>query len=60
MVATLHDGFKKAMDDPKFKEFMEKGNFGVAYMDSKQFAQHMEDQTKMFRPLLEKAGLAKK
>ncbi len=60
VVATLHDGFKQAMGDPKFKEFMEKGNFGVAYMDGKQFAQHMEDQTKMFKPLLEKAGLAKK
>jgi tripartite-type tricarboxylate transporter receptor subunit TctC len=60
VVKTLHDSFKKAMDDPKFKEFMEKGNFGVAYMDGAQFAKHMDDQTKMFRPLLEKAGLAKK
>ena len=57
---SIHDGFKKAMEDPKFVEFMDKGNFGIAYMSSQQFQQHMEDQTKQFRPLLEKAGLAKK
>lgn len=60
IVKALHDGFKKAMDDPKFVEFMEKGNFGIGYMNSADYQKFMNDELDKFRPLLEKAGLAKK
>lgn len=60
VVKTLHDSFKKAMDDPKFKEFMEKGNFGITYMSNEDLQKYMEEQTKIFTPLLQQAGLAKK
>ncbi|MDR7867773.1 MAG: tripartite tricarboxylate transporter substrate binding protein [Sporomusaceae bacterium] len=60
VVKTLHDGFKKSMDDPKFIEFMEKGNFGMTYRDSAGFQKYMDEQTKFFEPLLQKAGLTKK
>jgi tripartite-type tricarboxylate transporter receptor subunit TctC len=60
VVKTLHDAFKKATEDPKFVEFMEKGNFGIGYMSSQEMQQYMDEQTKMFQPLMEKAGLTKK
>lgn len=60
VVKTLHDAFKKAIEDPKFVEFMEKGNFGRGYMSNSQMQQYMDEQTKMFQPLMEKAGLTKK
>jgi tripartite-type tricarboxylate transporter receptor subunit TctC len=60
VVKALHDGFKKAMDDPKFVEFMDKGNFGIGYMNSADYQKFMNDELDKFRPLLEKAGLAKK
>ncbi len=60
IVKILHDGFKKTMDDPKFVEFMEKGNFGIAYKDGAAYQKYMEEQTKQFTPLMTAAGLAKK
>lgn len=60
VVKTLHDGFKKAMDDPKFVEFMNKGNFGIGYMNSADYQKFMNNELDKFKPLLEKAGLAKK
>ena len=60
VVKTLHDAFKKASEDPKFIEFMQKGNFGTGYMSNTQMQQYMDEQTKMFQPLMEKAGLTKK
>jgi tripartite-type tricarboxylate transporter receptor subunit TctC len=59
VVKALHDAFKKAAEDPKFIEFMEKGNFGMGYMSNTQMQQYMDEQTKMFQPLMEKAGLTK-
>lgn len=60
VVKVLHDGFKKAMDDPKFIEFMEKGDFGLRYDTGTNFQTFMENETKLLTPLLDKAGLIKK
>ncbi|HYF95266.1 MAG TPA: tripartite tricarboxylate transporter substrate binding protein [Symbiobacteriaceae bacterium] len=60
VVKALHDGFKKAMEDPKFVEFMTNGGFGMGYMSTADFQKFMDDQAKLFQPLLEQAGLAKK
>jgi tripartite-type tricarboxylate transporter receptor subunit TctC len=59
-VKTLHDGFKKGMESAAFAEFMDKGGFGLGYMSAQELGQFMAQQTAMFKPLLEEAGLAKK
>lgn len=60
VVKALHDGFKKAMEDPKFVEFMEKGDFGMRYDTGANFQAFMNNETKLLTPLLDKAGLVKK
>lgn len=60
VVKVLHDGFKKAMEDPKFIQIMEEGEFGIRYDSGANFQRFMNDETKQLAPLLEKAGLAKK
>lgn len=60
VVKTLHDTFKQAMDDPKFVEFMDKGNFGIAYLSSADYQKFIAEQTVLFKDLLTKAGMVKK
>ena len=60
VVKTLHDSFKQALDDPKFKEFMDKGNFGIAYMSSADYQKFIAEQTILYQDLLTKAGMGKK
>lgn len=60
VVKVLHDGFKKAMEDPKFIEFMEKGDFGIRYDTGANFQTFMNNETKLLTPLLNQAGLIKK
>jgi tripartite-type tricarboxylate transporter receptor subunit TctC len=59
-VKVLHDAFKKSLESPGFVEFMEKGGFGLGYMNAEELGRFMAQQTAMFKPLLEEAGLAKK
>ena len=60
VVKVLHDGFKKAMEDPNFVSFMEKGDFGIKYDTGANFQAFMNNETKLLSPLLEQAGLIKK
>lgn len=60
IVKILHDAFKKAMEDPKFVEFMEKGDYGIRYDTGANFQKFMENETLLLQPLLDKAGLIKK
>ena len=60
VVKTLHDSFKQAIEDPKFKEFMEKGNFGIAYMSSADYQKFIAEQSVLYKDLMTKAGVAKK
>ncbi len=39
---TLENAFAKAVEDPEFKDFMEKRKLGIRYMDSEQFSEFME------------------
>ena len=57
---TLHDAFKKATEDPKYIEFMDKGNFGIAYMSSADYQKFIAEQAILFKDLLTKAGMGKK
>lgn len=60
VVQVLHDAFKKAMEDPKFVEFMKKGDFGIKYDTGENFQKFMNNETKLLTPLLDKAGLINK
>ena len=60
VVKTLHDTFKKAVEDPKFVEFMDKGNFGIAYMSSADYQKFIAEQAVLYKDLMTKAGVAKK
>ncbi|MDF2500515.1 MAG: transporter substrate-binding protein [Anaerosporomusa subterranea] len=60
VVKVLHDGFKKAMEDPNFIAFMEKGDFGIRYDTGANFHTFMNNETKLLTPLLKQAGLIKK
>jgi tripartite-type tricarboxylate transporter receptor subunit TctC len=60
VVKVLHDAFKKAMEDPKFVEFMNKGDFGIRYDTGANFQTFMNNETKLLTPLLDKAGLITK
>lgn len=57
---TLHDAFKKATEDPKYIEFMDKGNFGISYMSSADYQKFIAEQAILFKDLLTKAGMVKK
>jgi len=60
VVKVLNENFKKSMESASFVEFMEKGGFGFGYMPPDGLKKFMEQQTVLFKPLLEEAGLAKK
>lgn len=60
VVKTLHDAFKKATEDPKFVEFMDKGNFGISYMSSADYQKFIAEQAVLYKDLMTKAGVAKK
>ena len=59
VIKTLHDGFKKAMADPVFVQFMNNGGFSIGYMGSADLATYVASQEKTFAPILKKQGLAK-
>ena len=54
----LHDGFKKAMEDPEFIQFMNNGGFAIGYMGSEELGQYIIDQENLLAPLLIEQGFA--
>ncbi len=60
VLAALHDGFKKTMEDPKFQDMFKKLGEPVSYMNGKDFKVILEEQKKIYGEVLEKVGLKAK
>ncbi|HWP10474.1 MAG TPA: tripartite tricarboxylate transporter substrate binding protein [Ramlibacter sp.] len=56
----LHDGFKKAIEDPAVLATFEKYDQSVIYMNSEDYAQFIRDQYQKEKVIIEKLGLAMK
>jgi len=60
VVKTLHDAFKKAMEDPVFVEQMDKADLGIRYMSGADTKKFFKAEYDNFGVLTEKVGLKKK
>jgi tripartite-type tricarboxylate transporter receptor subunit TctC len=59
VVKKLHDGFKKAMEDPSYVQALARYDMLPIYMDSAQYAKFAQDTFLREKALVEKLGLAK-
>ena len=60
VVKTLHDAFKKALDDPKHAEVMAQLNQEVWYRSGDDYAKWARETFAKDKPLIERLGLAAK
>ena len=60
VVKALHDGFKRAMDDPKHREVLDQLNQPVWYKNSVDYGAWARDTFGKERALIERLGLAAK
>ena len=59
VVKKLHDGFKKAMEDPSYVQALARYDMLPIYMDSAQYAKFAQDTFLREKALVEKLGLFK-
>jgi tripartite-type tricarboxylate transporter receptor subunit TctC len=59
VVKKLHDGFKKAMEDPSYVQALARYDMLPIYMDSAQYARFAQDTYLREKALVEKLGLVK-
>jgi tripartite-type tricarboxylate transporter receptor subunit TctC len=59
VVKKLHDGFKKAMEDPSYVQALARYDMLPIYMDSAQYARFAQDTFLREKALVEKLGLVK-
>ena len=60
LVKALHDGFKKAMDDPRHQELLDQLNQPTGYKNSADYAAWARENFGKERALIERLGLAAK
>jgi tripartite-type tricarboxylate transporter receptor subunit TctC len=60
VVKTLHDAFKKAMDDPKHAELMTQLNQSVWYRSGEDYRKWAVETFAKDKALIERLGLAAK
>ena len=60
IVAKLHDAFKKALDDPKVLEIMERYDFINRYMNSEDYTKFVPQAIASEKAALEKMGMLRK
>jgi len=59
IVEKLDQAIKKALDDPKFVELMDRTMLKIAYLGHKEFTEHLKILYKEQGEIIKKAGLAK-
>ena len=59
VVKKLHDGFKKAMEDPSYVQSLARYDMLPIYMDSAQYAKFAQETFQREKALVEKLGLVK-
>lgn len=57
LVKTLHDAFRKAMDDPAYQKVLERYDQPVIYMSPQEYTAFARKQFEQDRTLMEKLGL---
>lgn len=60
IVSKLHDAFRKAMDEPEFKDIMKKLDMSHYYLDTEAYAKYMKNDFENIEKLVKKLGLDKK
>ncbi len=60
IVKTLHDAFRKALDDPKYKEMLAQLNQEDWYLNSDEYAKWVQDTFGKEKALIERLGLSAK
>jgi tripartite-type tricarboxylate transporter receptor subunit TctC len=60
VVKTLHDAFKKAIEDPKHLELLAQLNQDVWYLNSEDYAKWARDTYAKEKRLIDRLGLAAK
>jgi tripartite-type tricarboxylate transporter receptor subunit TctC len=60
VIKTLHDAFKKAMDEPKHLELLAQLNQDVIYMNSEDYAKWARETFAKEKGLIDRLGLAAK
>ena len=60
VMKTLHDAFKKAMDDPKHLELLDQLNQDLWYRTGDEYAKWARDQYARDKLLIDRLGLAAK
>ena len=60
MIKTLHDGFKKAIDEPKHQELLDTLNQDLWYKTSEEYAGWAKATYASERALIERLGLLAK
>ncbi len=60
IVSKLHDAFRKAMDEPEFKDIMKKLDMSNFYLDTEAYAKYMKNDFDNIEKLVKKLGLDKK
>jgi len=59
VVNVLEKALAKVVENPEFKDFMQKNGFGILYKPAKEFAKFMEEQDRLMGQLMKEVGLAK-
>lgn len=57
IMQALHDAFKKALDDPKVVDALQKQGFDISYQNSEDFAETIKTDFEQNGELLQRAGL---
>lgn len=60
IVAKIHDAFKKALDEQRSLDVLEKFDMTVSYKSTAEYTQYISDAIKSEREILEAIGLARK
>lgn len=60
IIKTLHDAFKKGLEDAEFEETAKKLNLGIAYLDGKAARERINNEYKEIGDLLAYLGMLKK
>jgi len=60
IIEILHDAFKKGMDEPEFKEMLDKLDMEPFYLNSKDYEKYAKDLSREAGEIVEKLGLKNK
>jgi len=60
VVKVLHDAFKKGMEQPAFRETLDKFNWELVYKSSEDYTQYAKQLNGIAKDIVEQLGLREK